>query len=37
MRANPQRAEELFDQSEKYAKAKYEHLQKLVKLYGKED
>ncbi len=34
VRANPERAAELFDAAEAQSKAKYEHLQKLVKLYG---
>ncbi len=37
VRANPERAAELFDAAEAQSKAKYEHLQKLVKLYGVED
>ncbi len=37
MRANPERAEKLFDEAEAQSKAKYAHLQKLVKLYGVED
>ncbi|SDB27811.1 pyruvate:ferredoxin (flavodoxin) oxidoreductase [Eubacterium oxidoreducens] len=34
VRANPEKAEKLFDANEKEAKARYEHLQKLVTLYG---
>ncbi len=34
VRSNPQKAEKLFDLNEKEAKARYEHLQKLVTLYG---
>ncbi|MCR5667232.1 MAG: pyruvate:ferredoxin (flavodoxin) oxidoreductase [Eubacterium sp.] len=34
VRANPEKAEKLFDANEKQAKARYEHLQKLVTLYG---
>ncbi|MDI9240870.1 pyruvate:ferredoxin (flavodoxin) oxidoreductase [Fusibacillus kribbianus] len=37
VRANPERAAELFDAAEAQSKAKYAHLQKLVKLYGVED
>ncbi|MCI8549673.1 MAG: pyruvate:ferredoxin (flavodoxin) oxidoreductase [Lachnospiraceae bacterium] len=37
VRANPERAAELFDAAEAQSKAKYEHLQKLVKLYGVEE
>ncbi len=37
MRANPERAEKLFDEAEAQSKAKYAHLQKLVKLYGVEE
>ena len=37
MRANPERAEKLFDAAEAQSKAKYAHLQKLVKLYGVEE
>ncbi|MCD8014367.1 MAG: pyruvate:ferredoxin (flavodoxin) oxidoreductase [Lachnospiraceae bacterium] len=36
MRANPERAEKLFDKSEGYAKERYEYLQKLITLYGAE-
>ena len=36
VRANPERAEKLFDIAEENAKEKYEHLLKLVKLYGSE-
>ena len=36
-RANAERAEKLFAISEQDAKAKYAHLQKLVKLYGVEE
>ena len=34
MRANPERAEALFAQSEQYAKERYEYLTKLIALYG---
>ena len=34
MRANPERAEKLFAQSEQYAKERYEYLNKLIALYG---
>ncbi|MCI8513155.1 MAG: pyruvate:ferredoxin (flavodoxin) oxidoreductase [Lachnospiraceae bacterium] len=37
VRANPERAERLFDLSEGYAKERYAHLQKLVKMYGSEE
>ncbi len=37
VRANPERAEKLFDVAEENAKAKYEHLLKLVKLYGADE
>jgi pyruvate-ferredoxin/flavodoxin oxidoreductase len=37
VRANPERAEKLFNLSEEYAKQKYAHLQKLVKMYGSEE
>ena len=37
MRANPERAEKLFAQSEKYAKERYEYLNKLIALYGEEE
>ncbi len=37
MRANPERAEKLFAQSEKYAKERYEYLNKLITLYGEEE
>ena len=36
MRANPERAAKLFDQSEVYAKERYEYLNKLIALYGNE-
>ena len=36
MRANPERAEKLYAQSEKNAKERYEYLNKLVTLYGEE-
>ncbi len=36
-RQNPERAEKLFSQAEKNAQQKYEHLLKLVALYGKEE
>ena len=36
MRANPERAEKLFAQSEQYAKERYEYLSKLIALYGEE-
>ena len=32
---NPERAQQLFDEAEEFAKQKYEHLQKLVEVYGK--
>jgi len=35
MRANPEKAKELFAKSEGEAKGRYEHLEKLVKLYAK--
>lgn len=35
MRANPDKAKELFAKSEGEAKGRYEHLEKLVKLYAK--
>ncbi|SFA70379.1 pyruvate-ferredoxin/flavodoxin oxidoreductase [Acetitomaculum ruminis DSM 5522] len=35
VRANPERAEKLFDKSEKEARDKYSHLVKLVDFYGK--
>ena len=37
VRANKERAEKLFSKSEGYAKEKYAHLQKLVKMYGSEE
>ncbi len=37
LRAFPDRAESLFEQSEKNAMNRYDHLVKLQKLYGKED
>ena len=37
MRANPERAEKLYAQSEKYAKERYEYLNKLITLYGDEE
>ena len=36
MRANPERAEQLFAQSEQYAKERYEYLTKLIALYGED-
>ena len=36
VRSNPERAEELFAAAEASAKARYSHLEKLVKLYGAE-
>ena len=36
-RANPERAEELFAQSEKYAKERYAYLKKLIALYGQDE
>ena len=36
MRSNPERAEELFAQSEQYAKERYEYLKKLITLYGED-
>ena len=36
MRANPERAEELFAKSEEAAKARYEYLNKLITLYGED-
>jgi pyruvate-ferredoxin/flavodoxin oxidoreductase len=36
MRANPERAEKLFSQSEQYAKERYEYLKKLITLYGED-
>ncbi len=33
-RSFPERAEELFGQAEENAKARYDHLQKLIALYG---
>ena len=36
-RQNPERAEKLFSQAEKNAQQKYEHLLKLVALYGNEE
>ncbi len=36
VRANPERAAQLFDAAEANAKARYAHLEKLVKLYGNE-
>ncbi|MEG1888025.1 MAG: pyruvate:ferredoxin (flavodoxin) oxidoreductase [Lachnospiraceae bacterium] len=36
VRANPERAEELFTTAEKSSKERYSHLEKLVKLYGEE-
>ena len=36
MRANPERAEKLFAQSEQYAKERYEYLNKLIALYGED-
>ncbi|MBP3462281.1 MAG: pyruvate:ferredoxin (flavodoxin) oxidoreductase [Tyzzerella sp.] len=35
-RVNPERAEELFAQSEAYAKERYEYLNKLIALYGED-
>ena len=37
VRANPERAAKLFEEAEEQSKAKYAHLQKLVKLYGSEE
>ena len=37
VRANPERAEKLFDEAETQSKAKYAYLQKLVKLYGADE
>ena len=37
VRANPERAEKLFDAAEAQSKAKYAYLQKLVKLYGTDE
>ena len=37
VRANPERAEELFTKSEEAAKARYEYLNKLITLYGTEE
>ncbi len=37
MRANPERAEQLFAQSEQYAKERYEYLTKLIDLYGQDE
>ncbi|QNM05244.1 pyruvate:ferredoxin (flavodoxin) oxidoreductase [Qiania dongpingensis] len=37
VRANPERAAKLFEAAEEQSKAKYAHLQKLVKLYGVEE
>ena len=34
MRANPERAEKLFEKSEENAKERYAYLNKLIKLYG---
>ena len=34
---NPERAEELFAQSEKAAKERYAYLNKLIALYGNEE
>ncbi len=36
MRANPERAEQLFAQSEQYAKERYQYLNKLIALYGED-
>ena len=36
MRANPERAEELFAQSEKFAQERYAYLNKLITLYGQD-
>ncbi len=36
MRANPERAEQLFTQSEQFAKERYEYLNKLITLYGQD-
>ena len=36
-RMNPERAEELFAQSEKAAKERYAYLNKLIALYGNEE
>ena len=37
MRANPDKAKRLFEQSEEYAKERYEYLNKLITLYGGEE
>ena len=34
---NPERAEKLFDQSEKFAKERYKYLNKLITLYGADE
>ena len=36
MRANPERAEDLFAKSEEFAKERYEYLNKLITLYGED-
>ena len=36
LRANPKRAEALFEQSEQYARERYAYLKKLVSLYGED-
>ena len=36
-RFNPERAEKLFDQSEKFAKERYKYLNKLITLYGADE
>lgn len=37
MRSNPDKAKKLFEQSEEYAKERYEYLNKLITLYGGEE
>ena len=37
MRANPERGEKLYAQSEQYAKERYEYLNKLITLYGQDE
>jgi pyruvate-ferredoxin/flavodoxin oxidoreductase len=37
VRANPERAEKLFEKAEQSAAERYEYLSKLVGLYGKEE
>lgn len=36
LRSDPERAKDLFDRSEAFAKERFEHLKKLVKLYGQD-